>query len=148
MQIIPANLTEIRSGVQALCKNYSAEYWRELDKQHGYSTEFVKALTEAGYLGVLIPQKYGGSGLGLQAAGAILEEICKSGGHPGVCHAQMYTMGTLLRHGSTEQKQRYLPEIAAGSLRLQAFGVTEPKAGTDTTSIETFAEKYKDILGS
>ena len=144
MQTIPNNLTEIRKGIKALCNDFSPDYWRELDKSYGYPIEFVRVLTEAGYLGVLIPQEYGGSGLGLQAAGAILEEICKSGGHPGICHAQMYTMGTLLRHGSTEQKQRYLPDIAAGALRLQAFGVTEPKAGTDTTSIETFAQKVDD----
>ena len=131
MPIISNNLTEVRAGVQALCQDFPPEYWRELDKTYGYPTEFVETLTRAGYLGVLIPREYGGSGLGLQTVGVILEEVCRSGGHPGTCHAQMYTMGTLLRHGSIAQKQRYLPDIAAGLLRLQAFGVTEPEAGTD-----------------
>lgn len=142
--MIENNLPQIRDGVRALCAQFSDEYWRELDAQNGYPTEFVQALTDAEYLGVLIPQAYGGSGLGIEVAGVILEEICKSGGHPGICHAQMYTMGTLLRHGTDAQKQRYLPGIADGSVRLQAFGVTEPEAGTDTTRIQTFAEKRGD----
>ncbi len=135
---------DIRDGISALCADFPGKYWRELDASQGYPDRFVAALTESGYLAALIPEEFGGSGLGLGAAGAILEEISRSGGHPGACHAQMYTMGTLLRHGSHEQKQRYLPQIAEGSLRLQAFGVTEPAAGTDTTSIRTFAKRDGD----
>lgn len=133
--------TEIRDAVHQLCAAYSAEYWRELDKARRYPTEFVQALNESGYLAVLIPEQYGGSGLDLGAACAILEEIQKSGGNGGACHAQMYTMGTLLRHGSEAQKSRYLPRIAAGELRLQAFGVTEPGSGSDTTRIRTRAQR-------
>ncbi len=136
--------TEIRDAIQRLCAGYSAEYWRELDKARRYPTEFVQALNESGYLAVLIPEQYGGSGLDLGAACAILEEIQKSGGNGGACHAQMYTMGTLLRHGSDEQKSRYLPRIAAGELRLQAFGVTEPGSGSDTTRIRTRAQRQGD----
>ncbi|MCH8071531.1 MAG: acyl-CoA/acyl-ACP dehydrogenase [Proteobacteria bacterium] len=136
--------TEIRDAVHQLCAAYSAEYWRELDKARRYPTEFVQALNESGYLAVLIPEQYGGSGLDLGAACAILEEIQKSGGNGGACHAQMYTMGTLLRHGSEAQKSRYLPRIAAGELRLQAFGVTEPGSGSDTTRIRTRAERQGD----
>jgi hypothetical protein len=136
-------LAQIRAAVQALCARFPGEYWRRADRERAYPAEFVTALTEAGFLAALIPEEYGGSGLGLAAAAAILEEIQKSGGNGGACHAQMYTMGTVLRHGSPAQKQRYLPEIAAGRLRLQAFGVTEPDAGTDTASIRTTAE----ILG-
>ena len=138
-------LTEIRAAVAALCARFPGEYWRRTDRERAYPSEFVTALTEAGFLAALIPEEYGGSGLGLAAAAAILEEIQKSGGNGGACHAQMYTMGTVLRHGSAEQKQRFLPEIASGRLRLQAFGVTEPGAGTDTASIRTTAERRGDI---
>jgi hypothetical protein len=130
---------DIRASVRALCARFPGEYWRALDRERKYPTEFVKALTEAGMLAVLIPEEYGGSGLGISAAGAILEEIHKSGCNGAACHAQMYTMGTILRHGSPAQKQRWLPKVATGELRLQAFGVTEPTAGTDTTAIRTTA---------
>ena len=137
---------EIREAVRKLCEGFPGEYWRALDRERAYPTAFVKALTEAGFLSVLIPEEYGGSGLGLGAATAVLEEVHRSGCNGGAAHAQMYTMGTILRHGSPEQKQRYLPKVASGELRLQAFGVTEPTAGTDTTRISTFArregEKY------
>jgi acyl-CoA dehydrogenase len=132
---------EIREAVRKLCARFPGEYWRKLDQDRIYPTEFVNALTEAGFLSVLIPEDYGGSGLGIGAAAAVLEEIHRSGGNGGACHAQMYTMGVVLRHGSPEQKQAYLPRIATGELRLQAFGVTEPGAGTDTTRITTFAKR-------
>jgi acyl-CoA dehydrogenase len=132
---------EIREEVAKLCARFPDEYWRELDRVRGYPTEFVRALTEAGYLSVLIPEEYGGSGLGLSAAAAILETIHASGCNGAACHAQMYIMGTILRHGSSAQKQEYLPKIASGELRLQAFGVTEPTSGTDTTSLRTFARR-------
>jgi len=135
---------EIREAVSKLCAQYPGEYWRKLDRDSEYPTEFVRALTAAGYLSVLIPEGYGGSGLPLGAACAVLEEIQRSGGNGGACHAQMYTMGTLLRHGSTVQKQQYLPAIADGSLRLQAFGVTEPTSGTDTSRIRTNAVRDGD----
>ncbi len=135
---------DIRDGVTALCAEFPGEYWRKLDANSEYADKFVAELTSSGYLAALIPEEYGGSGLGVAAAGVILEEISRSGGHPGACHAQMYTMGTILRHGSAEQKAHYLPQIANGSLRLQAFGVTEPAAGTDTTSIKTFARREGD----
>ena len=135
---------DIREQVQKLCAQYPGEYWRDLDTRRAYPTEFVRALTEAGYLSVLIPEEYGGSGLGITAAAAIMEEIQKSGCNGGACHAQMYTMGTVLRHGSDEQKQKYLPAIAAGDLRMQAFGVTEPTSGTDTLSLRTTAVKNAD----
>lgn len=135
---------DIRDGITALCEAFPGEYWQKLDATSGYPDEFVRVLTESGYLAALIPEEFGGSGLGLAAAGVILEEISRSGGHPGVCHAQMYTMGTILRHGSDAQKARYLPSIASGELRLQAFGVTEPVAGTDTTSIRTTATREGD----
>jgi len=135
---------DIRDGVTALCANFPGEYWRKLDAISGFPDEFVAELTASGYLAALIPEEFGGSGLGVEAAGVILEEISRSGGHPGACHAQLYTMGTVLRHGSAEQKTRYLPSIANGTLRLQAFGVTEPAAGTDTTSIKTFARRDGD----
>lgn len=137
-------LQEIRNALVRLCQQFPNSYWRELDRTRGYPDDFIRVLTDEGYLSVLIPEQYGGAGLGLAAAGVILEEISRSGGHPGAFHAQMYTMGTLLRHGSAQQKARYLPEIASGRLRLQAFGVTEPTAGTDTTSINTFAERRGD----
>jgi acyl-CoA dehydrogenase len=132
---------EIREAVVRLCAQFPGEYWRELDRENRYPSEFVNALTEAGYLSVLIPEEYGGSGLPLSAAAAILEEVQRAGCNGAACHAQMYTMGTVLRHGSPEQKQKYLPEIAAGRLRLQAFGVTEPTSGTDTTALKTSARR-------
>ena len=134
----------IRSEVQALCRRFPSEYWRGLDAERRYPDEFVKAMTEAGWLAVLIPKEYGGGGLGTLEAGLILEEINRSGGNAQPCHAQIYTMGALLRHASADHKRRYLPEIAAGRLRLQAFAVTEPEAGTDTTHISTFAERRGD----
>jgi acyl-CoA dehydrogenase len=133
------DFSDIRASVRALCARFPGEYWRGLDRERRYPTEFVRALTEAGMLAVLIPEEYGGSGLGISAAAAILEEIHKSGGNGAACHAQMYTMGTILRHGNQAQKQRWLPGVAKGDLRLQAFGVTEPTAGTDTTAIRTTA---------
>lgn len=136
--------TEIREAVRRICEQFPGAYWRDLDEREGYPTEFVKALTEAGFLGALIPEEYGGSGLPLRAAAAILEEIHASGCSAGACHAQMYIMGTLLRHGSPEQKKKYLPDIAAGRLRLQAFGVTEPTTGSDTTKLKTRAERRGD----
>ncbi|HBT41940.1 MAG TPA: acyl-CoA dehydrogenase, partial [Rhodospirillaceae bacterium] len=132
---------EIRESVAALCRDFPGEYWREKDRNDAYPTEFVTALTEAGFLACLIPEEYGGSGLGLSEAAAIMEEIHKSGCSGGACHAQMYIMGALLRHGDEEKKRRYLPEIASGALRLQAFGVTEPTSGTDTTRIRTTARR-------
>ncbi|MFM9970051.1 MAG: acyl-CoA dehydrogenase family protein [Burkholderiales bacterium] len=138
-----ANL-EIREAVAKLCATFPPEYWRETDRERRYPTEFVRALTEAGYLSCLIPEEYGGSGLGLTTAAAILEEVQASGANGAACHAQMYIMGTLLRHGNAAQKAKYLPGIAEGKLRLQAFGVTEPSAGTDTTSIRTTAVKQGD----
>jgi acyl-CoA dehydrogenase len=137
---VPAELKEIRAAVRELCKGFPGEYWRGLEPDR-YPEEFVAGLTEHGWLAALIPEEYGGAGLGLTAASVILEEINASGGNAGACHAQMYTMGTILRHGSEEQKDRYLPKIAAGELRLQAFGVTEPTVGSDTTSIQTTAER-------
>jgi hypothetical protein len=130
--------------VARLCAGFPGEYWRALDRDRTYPTEFVTALTEAGYLSVLIPEEYGGSGLGLSAATAVLEEIHRSGCNGGAAHAQMYTMGTILRHGTPDQKARYLPAIASGALRLQAFGVTEPTSGTDTTRLRTFARREGD----
>ena len=135
---------EIREAVRRLCAGFPGEYWRAKDRERAYPTEFVTALTEAGFLSVLIPEEYGGSGLGLGAATAVLEEIHRSGCNGGACHAQMYTMGTVLKHGSPAQKEAYLPKVATGELRLQAFGVTEPGAGTDTTRISTFARKVGD----
>ena len=139
-----ASHPEIRMSVQRLCAEFPGAYWRELDRERAYPIAFVEALTRAGFLSVLIPEAYGGSGLGLGAAAAILEEIQRSGANAGACHAQMYTMGTILRHGSAAQKQTYLTRIAAGDLRLQAFGVTEPTSGTDTTRIRTFARRKGD----
>jgi acyl-CoA dehydrogenase len=130
---------DLRDAVRQLCARYPGEYWRELDARQAYPEEFVTALTKAGWLSVLIPTEYGGSGLGIREASVVLEEVNRSGGNSAVCHAQMYIMGTLLRHGSDEQKQRYLPEIASGRLRLQAFGVTEPNSGSETTNIQTNA---------
>ena len=136
--------SDIRDAVRSLCQGYPGEYWREKDRKREYPTEFVQALTDSGFLAVLIPEIYGGSELGIQEAAAILEEIHKSGCNGSACHAQMYIMGTLLRHGSEEQKKKYLPGIASGELRLQAFGVTEPGSGTDTSSIRTFAKREGD----
>jgi alkylation response protein AidB-like acyl-CoA dehydrogenase len=135
---------DIRDGVRALCAKFPGEYWRALDRERAYPTEFVRALTEAGYLAALIPEDYGGSGLPISAAAAILEEVHASGGNGAACHAQMYMMGTILRHGSPAQKQAYLPAIANGDLRLQAFGVTEPTSGTDTLSLRTTARREGD----
>ena len=132
---------DIRDAVAKLCAQFPGEYWRKLDREMAYPSAFVNALTEAGYLSVLIPEEYGGAGLKLSAATAILEEIHRAGCNAGACHAQMYTMGTVLRHGSEEQKAKWLPQIADGKLRLQAFGVTEPTSGTDTSSLKTFAKK-------
>jgi len=137
---VPAELSEIRVAVRDLCERFPGEYWRALEPD-SYPTEFVAALTESGWLAALIPEEYGGAGLDLTAASVILEQINESGCNAGACHAQMYTMGTILRHGSAEQKGRYLPRIASGELRLQAFGVTEPTAGSDTPAIETTAER-------
>lgn len=138
------DLDAIRDSVAKLCEGFPGEYWRELDRERGYPTKFVQALTDAGYLGCLIPEEYGGSGLGIREAGAILETVHRSGGNGAACHAQMYIMGALLRHGSDEQKSTYLPEIASGALRLQAFGVTEPSSGTDTSRIRTTAVRDGD----
>jgi len=135
---------EIRASVRRICANFPGAYWRDLEAREAYPAEFVKALTEAGYLAALIPEEYGGAGLPLRAAAVILEEIHASGCNAGACHAQMYIMGTLLRHGSAEQKARYLPRIARGELRLQAFGVTEPTTGTDTTKLKTRAVREGD----
>jgi len=139
-----ADIPEIRQAVAALCARFPGEYWRALDRERTYPTEFVRALTEAGFLACLIPEEYGGSGLGLAAAAAILEEVQRSGCNGAACHAQMYIMGTLLRHGSAAQKAAWLPQIASGAIRLQAFGVTEPTAGTDTTAIRTTARREGD----
>jgi acyl-CoA dehydrogenase len=135
---------EIREAVVRLCEDFPGEYWRALDREGRYPDEFVRALTENGYLAVLIPEEYDGAGLPLSAAAAILEEVQRAGCNGAACHAQMYTMGTVLRHGSEAQKRRYLPEIAAGRLRLQAFGVTEPTSGTDTTALKTTAKREGD----
>ena len=133
--------SDIRDAVAKLCAQFPGEYWRKLDREMAYPSAFVNALTEAGYLSVLIPEEYGGAGLKLSAATAILEEIHRSGCNAGACHAQMYTMGTVLRHGNDAQKSKWLPQIASGKLRLQAFGVTEPTSGTDTLSLKTVAKR-------
>jgi acyl-CoA dehydrogenase len=132
---------EIRDAIRQLCLKFEGAYWRELDRERGYPTKFVQALTDAGWLATLIPEEYGGAGLGISAAAAVLEEVQRAGCNGAACHAQMYIMGTVLRHGSAEQKQRYLPGIASGALRLQAFGVTEPTSGTDTLALRTTAVK-------
>ena len=139
--------TDIRDAVRALCAEFPAEYHRQIDQARGYPEAFVNALTKAGWMAALIPQEYGGSGLGLTEASVIMEEINRAGGNSGACHGQMYNMGTLLRHGSSEQKQRYLPAIASGELRLQSMGVTEPSTGTDTTKIKTTAVKVSGTGG-
>jgi acyl-CoA dehydrogenase len=138
------DIAQIRESVRALCGNFPGEYWRKLDRERAYPTEFVAALTEAGFLAALIPEQYGGSGLPMTAATAIMEEIHASGCNGAACHAQMYTMGTLLRHGSAAQKARWLPAIASGELRLQAFGVTEPTSGSDTLNLRTTAVREGD----
>ena len=135
---------DIRDAIRDLCKQFPDEYFRKVDEARGYPEEFVNALTQAGWMAALIPQEYGGSGLGLTEASVIMEEINRCGGNSGACHGQLYNMGTLLRHGSTEQKNQYLPKIAAGELRLQSLGVTEPTTGTDTTKIKTTAVKKGD----
>jgi acyl-CoA dehydrogenase len=148
MAVVPLTLTDeqraLKAGVAEICKRYPGEYWRELDRKREYPEAFVTELTRAGYLAALIPPEYGGAGLGLLEAGLILEEINRSGGNAGACHAQMYIMGTVLRHGSEAQKQAYLPKIATGELRLQAFAVTEPNAGSDTTKLQTTAVRRGD----
>jgi alkylation response protein AidB-like acyl-CoA dehydrogenase len=139
MTPVDPSTAEIRAAVRSLCERFPGAYWRELDQRREYPTAFVAALTDAGYLGALIPEEFGGSGLGLSAAAAVLEEIHASGGNGGACHAQMYMMGTVLRHGSEAQKRLWLPQIAAGKIRLQAFGVTEPTSGSDTLALRTTA---------
>ncbi|QDI90356.1 acyl-CoA dehydrogenase [Salicibibacter halophilus] len=134
----------IRKSVRSLCERFPESYWQDIDSRHEYPEEFIQALTDEGWLGVLIPEEYGGAGLGMTEASIIMEEINRSGGNAAAGHAQMYTMGAILRHGTEEQKQRWLPPIASGEQRLQAFGITEPTAGSDTTSISTFAEKQGD----
>jgi len=138
------DLAQIRESVRALCAKFPGEYWRALDRERAYPSEFVAALTQAGFLAALIPEEYGGSGLSMTAAAAIMEEIQASGCNGAACHAQMYTMGTLLRHGSAAQKARWLPPIASGELRLQAFGVTEPTSGSDTLNLRTTAVREGD----
>ncbi len=135
---------ELRRGVRSLCVNFTSDYWQKLDEARAYPEAFVTALTEAGWLSALIPEQYGGSGLGITEASIILEEVNRSGANSGACHAQMYVMGTVLRHGSAEQKQRYLPRVAKGELRLQSFAVTEPSTGSDTTKLKTTAVKKGD----
>ena len=135
---------QIRDSVATICQKYGEEYWRGLDKKKEYPTDFVKEMTTSGFLNILIPQEYGGAGLGLKEACIVLEELSLQGAHAGACHAQMYVMGTLLRHGSDKQKKEYLPKISSGELRLQSFAVTEPNSGTDTTSIKTMAKKTND----
>src|SRR5512141_3107597 len=144
MKSTPDKFQDIREAVRALCAGFPDEYHRKIDEQRGYPEEFVNALTRAGWLAALIPQEYGGSGLGLTEASVIMEEINRTGGNSGACHGQMYNMGTLLRHGSEAQKRKYLPKIASGELRLQSMGVTEPTTGTDTTKIKTTAVKKGD----
>ncbi|MGB1553058.1 MAG: acyl-CoA dehydrogenase family protein, partial [Candidatus Puniceispirillaceae bacterium] len=140
----PLDHPEIRDGIRRLCADFDNRYWQECDASDAYPADFVEALTKAGYLAALIPEAYGGMGLPLSAGAAILEEIHRSGGNAAACHAQMYTMGTILRHGNDAQKQKYLPEIAEGKLRLQAFGVTEPTSGTDTSALRTTARLEGD----
>ena len=135
---------QLRKEVRNLCLQFPNSYWRQLDQEREYPYEFVNALTEGSYLSALIPEQYGGKGYGMTEATIILEEINRSGGHAAGCHAQMYTMGALLKHGSDEQKQKYLPGIAEGKIRFQAFSVTEPEAGSNTTAIQTFATKTSD----
>jgi len=142
--MITAMHQELRSAVRELCQTFPDSYWRELDAKREYPSAFVRALTDAGYLAALIPEEYGGAGLGVTEASVVLEEINRSGGNAAACHAQMYTMGTLLRHGSERQKREFLPKIASGELRLQAFGVSEPTTGSDTTQLKTLAVRKDD----
>ncbi|ABE36553.1 hypothetical protein DR64_7790 [Paraburkholderia xenovorans LB400] len=144
MHIENDSYQDIRDAIRDLCSQFPADYFRRIDEERGYPEQFVDALTRAGWLAALIPQEYGGSGLGLTEASVVMEEINRCGGNSGACHGQMYNMGTLLRHGSDEQKNRYLPRIASGDLRLQSMGVTEPTTGTDTTSIKTTAQRNGD----
>jgi len=144
---IGEDYADIRVSVRRVCAAFPGSYWRDVEAREAYPSEFVGALTEGGFLAVLIPEEYGGSGLPLRAASVILEEIHASGGNAGACHAQMYTMGTVLRHGSAAQKAKYLPAIAAGELRLQAFGVTEPTTGSDTTKLKTHAVRDGELDG-
>src|SRR5437016_1975729 len=147
MSMAPHNLelhSELKTAVTELCRQFPDTYWRKLDAERAYPEEFVQALTKAGYMATLIPEEFGGAGLGVTEAAIILEEIHRSGGNAGACHAQMYIMGTLLRHGSNEQKKKYLPRIATGELRLQAFGVSEPTTGSDTTQLKTLATRKGD----
>ncbi len=144
MATTPDPMALVRESVARLCARFPGEYWRQLDRERAYPTEFVQAMTDAGFLSVLIPERYGGGGGDIALAGAILEEVHRSGGNGAACHAQMYVMGTLLRHGSDAQKDRYLPAIASGALRLQAFGVTEPSSGTDTLGLKTTAVRDGD----
>ncbi len=140
-----SEIAEIRNSVRQLCERYGEDYWLELDRNNDYPTEFVAELTASGFLTVLIPEEYGGAGLGVLEAAAVMEEVCRSGAHAGACHAQMYVMGSVLRHGNSEQKSRYLSKIASGELRMQSFGVTEPTTGTDTTSLKTTATRDGDV---
>src|SRR5947209_17708218 len=144
MQTTPDDFQEIRDAIRALCADFPDEYFRKIDLERGYPEAFVDALTQAGWLAALIPADYGGSGLGLTEASVIMEEINRCGGNSGACHGQMYNMGTLLRHGSKQQKEQYLPKIASGELRLQSMAVTEPSTGTDTTKLKTNAVKKGD----
>ncbi len=144
--VLGEDYPEIRAGVRAICAKYPGKYWRDLEDEDGYAEDFVNELSASGYLGALIPEEYGGSGLPIRAGGVILEEIHASGCSAGACHAQMYMMGTLLRHGSEEQKRRYLPKIATGDIRFQAFGVTEPTTGSDTTQLKTKAVRDGDYF--
>lgn len=144
MHTDPDPFQDIRDGIRALCADFPSEYHRRIDQERGYPEAFVQALTDAGWMAALIPETYGGSGLGLTEASVIMEEINRCGGNSGACHGQMYNMNTLLRHGSEKQRQRYLPQIASGALRLQSMGVTEPSAGTDTTKITTTATRVGD----
>ena len=139
-----SDIMEIRKSVRQLCEKFGEDYWLALDRETGYPTEFVKELTASGFLTVLIPEEYGGAGLGVFEAAAVMEEVCRSGAHAGACHAQIYVMGSVLRHGNDVQKKAYLPKIAAGELRLQSFGVTEPTTGTDTTNLKTMAQRDGD----
>ena len=138
------NHPDLRDAVRQLCAQFDSAYWQDLDEKRAYPEAFVEALTKAGWMSALIPEEYGGSGLSLTEATVIMEEVSRSGGNAGSCHGQMYNMNTLLRHGSPQQKKKYLPKIAAGELRLQSMGVTEPGAGTDTTKIKTVAKKKGD----
>ena len=143
-QPTPDPLNDVRMAVREVCEKYGNEYWRRMDRDRSYPEAFVTEMTELGWLGALIPEEYGGGGMSVTEASVILEEINRAGGHAAACHAQMYTMGILLRHGSEEQKRRFLPDVASGALRLQAFGVTEPNAGSETTRIQTTAVRKGD----